>query len=516
MTFVHRVALAILLLLTAALDASAQTAPAPTVSAQTASTRVTFLLVNDIYSMSEQVLPDGRARGGFARLAAVVKSERARGGHVFFAHAGDTLSPSLMSGLDQGAHIVTLTNMIRPDVFVPGNHEFDFGKAVFVKRMGELQSPIYASNLLDPGGGRFANIHDRRILVFDGVRIGVTGAAYDQTPRTSSPEDLLFQGTVDAIAAQGQALRGEGADFVLGVMHGERAQANELHRRQAVDLLLTGHTHDLFLAFDGRSAVAESSYDAHYVVAIDVTITVSEQEGRRHAVWWPQFRVIDTATVTPDADVAAVVAGFEAELTREMDVPLATTAVALDSRPAMVRSREAAIGNLIADAMRLGTGADVALMNGGGIRAGKLYPPGSTITRRDVLAELPFGNRVVLVEITGADLRRVVENGLSQLPQSGGRFPQVAGMTVEADLRRPPGERIVSMRIGDAQLVPDKVYRLATNDFLARGSDGYAQLRTARRLIPDHDAKLLANEVMVYLRRLGNVTAGPEGRIVLR
>src|SRR5258708_7231439 len=106
-------------------------------SALAGTTRVTFILVNDIYLMSEQAMPDGERRGGFARLAAVVKAERAKGGHVIFAHAGDTLSPSLMSGLDKGAHIMTLTNLIPPDIFVPGNHEFDFGKAIFFRRRSE-------------------------------------------------------------------------------------------------------------------------------------------------------------------------------------------------------------------------------------------------------------------------------------------------------------------------------------------------------------------------------------------
>src|SRR5258708_29004182 len=101
------------------------------------STRVTFLLVSDIYLMSDKAMSDGQRRGGFARLATVVKAERAKGGHVIFAHAGDTLSPSLMSGLDKGAHIMTLTNLIPPDVFVPGNHEFDFGKAIFFRRRSE-------------------------------------------------------------------------------------------------------------------------------------------------------------------------------------------------------------------------------------------------------------------------------------------------------------------------------------------------------------------------------------------
>src|SRR3989440_11210934 len=111
------------------------------------STRVTFLLVNDIYQMGDQEMADGKRRGGFARLAAIVKAERAKGGHVIFAHGGDTLSPSLMSGIDHGAHIMTLTNLVKPDVFVPGNHEFDFGKTTFLQRMAEATFPLYAANL---------------------------------------------------------------------------------------------------------------------------------------------------------------------------------------------------------------------------------------------------------------------------------------------------------------------------------------------------------------------------------
>src|SRR5262245_5053211 len=129
------VRLAVLVILVMAGPAAAETA------------KVTFLLTNDIYQMNEQVMSDGKARGGFARLAAVVKAERAKSVPVIFAHAGDTLSPSLMSGFDRGAHIITLTNMIPPDVFVPGNHEFDFGKAVFLQRMGEAKFPLYAANL---------------------------------------------------------------------------------------------------------------------------------------------------------------------------------------------------------------------------------------------------------------------------------------------------------------------------------------------------------------------------------
>jgi 2',3'-cyclic-nucleotide 2'-phosphodiesterase (5'-nucleotidase family) len=480
-------------------------------------TKITFILTNDIYLMGETLMTDGQKRGGFARLAAVIKAERARarneGRHVVFAHGGDTLSPSLMSGIDQGAHIVALTNMIPPDIFAPGNHEFDFGKAVFLKRMTEAKFPIYAANLRGADGQPLPNFKDRTITEFDGVRIGLTGATYDGTPRTSSPEDLRFLPTVETMKQQAQALRREGADFIVAVMHAERQQALDLAAGEAADLILTGHNHDLFINFDGRVAVAESSYDAHYVTLIDVQIDVVTVDGKREVKWWPQFRILDTAGVTPDLEVAAAVAKYEAQLSREMDVPIATVAVELDSRNIAVRTGEAAIGNLIADAMRTKTGAVAAVTNGGGIRGGKRYPSGSSITRRDVLAELPFGNRIVTIDIRGRDLRSALENGFSRLADAAGRFPQVSGMKIEFDPRRPPGKRILSVRIGDTPLNLNRMYRIATNDFLARGSDGYESFGKAKPLLPADDSTLLANEVMAYLQKLGTVRTGVEGRI---
>jgi 2',3'-cyclic-nucleotide 2'-phosphodiesterase (5'-nucleotidase family) len=479
-------------------------------------TKVTFLLVNDIYQMSAQVMADGRTRGGFARLAAVVRAERQKGGHVIVAHAGDMISPSLMSGLDRGAHTIALSNLVGLDIFAPGNHEFDFGKAVFLQRMREAKFPVYAANLRGPDGQPLAGIKDRGIVTFDGVRIGLTGATYDDSARASTPEDLLFLPTVASQKAQAETLRREGADFVAAVVHADRAQDYELFGTRTVDLILSGHDHDLFVNYDERNAMVESSYDAHYLVAIDVAIEVTVRNGVRATTWWPQFRIIDTATVTPDPAVAAAILPYEKELTREMDVALGTTAVELDSRNATVRTREAAIGNLFADAMRSSLKADAAVTNGGGIRAGKVYNPGSAITRRDILAELPFNNRVVEIEINGGDLRRALENGLSQLPAAGGRFPQVSGLAIEVDLKRPAGDRIVAISVGGAPLDDARIYKVAINDFLARGGDGYVWFRDAKHILPESDSPLLANAVMAYVKNLGTVRTAVEGRIVQR
>jgi 5'-nucleotidase / UDP-sugar diphosphatase len=477
------------------------------------SAKVTFILMNDVYIMGETAQPDGTRRGGFARLAAVVKAERAKNRHVILAHGGDTLSPSLMSGIDQGAHIVTLTNLLKPDVFVPGNHEFDFGKSIFLKRMADAKFPIFAANLRAASGDPLPAFKDREIIALDGVRIGLTGAAHDGTPTMSSPGDLKFLPTVATAREQAVALRREGADFVVAVMHADRTQGSDLLLTRAADLILTGHNHDLFVQFDGRTAMVESAHDAHYVTIVDVTIEVTQADGKRETVWWPQFRVIDTASVTPDPEAAAAVAAFENELAREIDAPLGTTGAELDSRNASLRTREAAIGNFIADAMRERTGADAALTNGGGIRGGKVYPAGTTLTRRDILTELPFGNRLVTIEIKGAALRKAIENGLSRLPDAAGRFPQVSGMKIEYDPRRLAGQRILSIQIGGMPLSDSRTYRVATNDFLALGGDGYETFGRARKLIPPGDSPLLANEVMVYLRNKNRIDIATDGRV---
>lgn len=477
--------------------------------------RITFVLTNDIYLMNETQGPDGRMRGGFPRLAAVVKAERAKGGNVLFAHAGDTLSPSLLSGIDHGFHIVSLTNMIPPDIFVPGNHELDFGKETFIRRMGEAKFPLFAANMRNADGAPMPGFKDRTIMDVGGVRIGLTGAVLTETPDVADSGNVRFAPLVATVEEQAALLRKEGADFVVAVVHAPRNQDMQLFNGRSCDLILTGHDHDLFLDFDGRTAIAESSHDGHYVTMIDLTIGIDTAEGRRLS-WFPKFRIVDTADVEPDPDVLAAVRGFEAELSKEFDAAVARTDVQLDSRTATVRTGEAAIGDLFADAIRETTHAQIAIINGGGLRGEKIYPPGSIITRRDVFAELPFGNRVAVLEISGKDVRAAIENGLSLLPRLAGRFPQVSGMSYEADLSRPPGHRVLAIRVGDAPLDDAKMYRLATNDFMARGGDGYTMFPDAKQIVPGADGPLMANEVMVYLRRIDTVRASEQARIVLK
>ena len=473
--------------------------------------KLTIVQINDFYKMSEE---DGR--GGMARLAAVVKAERTAGKHVLFVHAGDTISPSLMSGFDKGEHMIALFNELMPDVFVPGNHEFDFGKDIYAKRVGEAKFQFFAANLRGPDGKLLDKHKDHTIVEVEGVKVGIVGATLEETASISSPGDLKFLPTVDTVAAEAKTMKAEGADIVVAVVHANIDTDWKLFRGHVADVILSGHTHDLRVDYDDKSAIVESGSDGKYVTVTDLTLDKKVKDGKTRFSWRPNFRIIDTADVKPDAGMAAKVKVYEDELGKELDVPVATLDVPLDTRESSSRAGETAFGNLLADALRAATGADVAISNGGGIRGNKEYAAGKAFTRRDVLTELPFGNKTVMIRIKGADLTAALENGLGKLPETSGRFPQISGMMVEADTTKPAGGRVTKLMVGDKPVDPAASYTLATNDFMLNGGDGYTVFAKAEILRDEKSGLLIANDVMAYARKLDHVTAKVEGRIIIK
>lgn len=471
----------------------------------------TLLLANDIYKVDTKA-----ERGGFARLNAVVKAERATGRPVIYAHAGDLISPSLLSGLDQGQHTIVLTNMAPPDIFTPGNHEFDFGPDIFLKRMGEARFPLFAANLRTADGKPLPGFKDTDIKDIGGLKLGIIGLTAEDSPVKSSPGDgLAFAPTFETAEAKAGELRAQGADMILVVAHANRALDMRLFNSGSFDIILSGDDHDLALFFDGRTVLAESREEAEFVTAIDVKAEVAEKDGTRSVSWFPNFRIIDTAAVTPDPETQAKADAYNAELDKQMNQAIGTTAEALDSRKATVRGGEAAIGNLIADAVREAVKADIAIVNGGGIRGNKEYAAGAELTRRDVLTELPFGNRTMKLEVTGDTVRAALENGVSEVENAAGRFPQVSGLTFKADLTKPKGQRVTEVTIAGKPLDRSATYTLATNDFMAGGGDGYVMLQSAKPLLGLRDARLIANDVMAYIAATKTLTRKVEGRIGL-
>ena len=475
--------------------------------AQTTS-KATLVLTSDIYKMNED-----KGRGGYPRLAAIVKAERAAGPNAIVVHAGDAMSPCLLCGFDQGKHVVDITNRIAPDIFVPGNHEYDFGRENYLKRMTDAKFPILAANLRGPDGQKIAGHEDTRIITVGDVKIGFIGATAEDSYKKSNPEDLKITTVVPVVTAKAKELRAAGADIIVAVVHAAREIDLELYDSRVVDILLSGDDHDLRMMYDGKGVMAEAGQDAVNVVAIDVTMETRNVDGARQVAWRPHFRLLDSAAYTPDPDMLAVVKGYEAELSRELDIPVATLISPLDSRNPTVRGAEAAIGNLIADAARDGTGADIAVINGGGIRGGKMYEAGHKLSRRDVITELPFGNLNIVFELRGAEVRQMAEIGVAKSPLAAGSFMHYSGMTVEADLSKPAGSRVVSIIVGGQPLSDTRLYKVAGSDFFQRGGDGYVMFKTAKLATRMEDARLLANDVMVYARKLDKIDMKPEGRV---
>jgi len=477
--------------------------------------RISFLVVSDVYRISE----NGEGRGGLVRLAGAVKAEREKAQsenrRLICVHAGDTLSPSLMSSLDQGAHMIDLFNDIGLDAFVPGNHEFDFGKEVYLQRMAEARFPILAANLRDGAGQKLAHHLDQLLIDVDGVKLALIGSAYDASPTASRPGDLVFAPTAATIAAAAKAAYAAGADFVAAIVHADKAVGAALMDGHVANLILSGHNHDLRLDYDGRAALMESQQDANYVAVVDLEISPQEGERRDPLAWRPNFRVIDTAKVAPDPALREKARAYEAGLAKTFDVEIATLAAPLDSRTRTVRSQECAVGNLFADALAKATGAEAVIINGGGIRGDKIYPAGAKLTRRDILDELPFGNKTILTNVSGQSLLAALENGFSQIERHSGRFPQVAGLNVTVDPGAALGARVRSVKINGENLDPARKYGLATNDFLARGGDGYWMLAGEAQVTDDSGSRLVAQDVMDYVEALRSVDAKVEGRIVL-
>jgi 2',3'-cyclic-nucleotide 2'-phosphodiesterase (5'-nucleotidase family) len=470
---------------------------------------IAFVQTNDIDRMEEL-----EGRGGFARLMAVVAAERAKGPTVF-VHSGDTISPSLLSGIDKGAHVIDILNRMKVDVMTPGNHEFDFGPEVFHARIGEATFPVVTSNIREPDGSQPKNTVDEKIVEIDGVKIGFYGLTTEDTRFVASPGDTVFKPSVETAKAKGEALRAAGADLIVAVVHTPLAVDMMLVRERAADLVFSGHDEHLLTYFDGRTALTESGAQAEDIVVTRVTVDKQEKDGKVTVDWRPHFDIVDSATVTPDPEIAGVVKSYQDKLDAELKVEIGKTETALDSRRATVRGEEAAIGNLIADAMRQAVDAEVALTNGGGIRADREYPAGMTLTRADIFAELPFGNKTVKLVVTGDKLRAALESGFSMTSAGAGRFPQVSGMVVEVDLSKLPGTRVRSVLVNGAPLDPARKYTLATNDYLAGGGDGYLAFKDAARLISPVDAKLMASDVIDYVAAAKTISPKVEGRILL-
>ncbi|MFD1624189.1 bifunctional metallophosphatase/5'-nucleotidase [Azospirillum griseum] len=475
---------------------------------------LTFLHINDVYEIAPV-----KGQGGFGPLMTLLRQERQRDGQAITTVGGDFLSPSLLSGTTQGEQMIALFNAIKVDAVTFGNHEFDFGVEPLKKRMAEATFPWIGTNVASADGSAFSTTVPHWTKTVGDIKVGFLGLITPESARLSSGGPSLSFAPVQASAAAAiKALKADGAAVIVALTHLTIEEDRELANAiKGIDLILGGHDHDPISFYEGSTLILKAGHDAQYLGVIKLQVsTKTTDKGPATTTLPTEWRFVSTAGVAPDPMVEQVVSGYTKKLDDDLAAVIATTTTDLDSRKDSVRTREATMGNLIADALRSTLKADVAITNGGGIRADALRPAGTALTRKDFFAELPFGNVGVLVEMNGADLLASLEHGVSKVEDKAGRFPQVSGLTMTYDPKAPAGKRVQTVAVAGKPLDPKAVYRVATNDYLLKGGDGYDAFSRAKVLVDASGAVLLATIVMNHAEAQKTLSVGIEGRIVAK
>jgi 5'-nucleotidase len=467
---------------------------------------LTILQINDVYST---VPVDGA--GGLARVATIKHDLEAAGRRPFMMLAGDFLSSSVASTVFKGEQMVAALNAAGLDLATLGNHEFDFGVDVLLQRMREARWQWVVSNVLDrqtgePVGGAAPYV----IRTFGALKVGFLGLCLTTE---GLPLDRIARLQLvdpgDAAAKYLPALKSAQVDVIVALTHLTFAEDRALAERfPEIDLIVGGHEHFPIAATVGRTFISKAGSEARWVARIDVNRRNASNVDRFY-----ELLPVD-ASIKDDPRTAEVVASWESRLGTEMDRPVATTRVPLDAVTLTLRTSETNLGNLIADAMRAEVGSDVAIVNSGGIRGDRVYPPGA-LTRRDLLQMHPFGNTVCKVAVTGRILLEALNSGVARLPAAAGQFPQVSGMTLRIDSARPAGERVREVAINGTPLQLDRTYTLAVPDFVFRGGDGYVAFQGAPALVGPEDGTPIAAALEQYVASRGEIAPAVEGRIVV-
>lgn len=472
--------------------------------------RVTLLQVNDVYQISP--VDKGKA-GGLARLAALKKKVQAESPHTLFLLAGDTLSPSVASNIFKGEQMVAAWNAVGLDYAALGNHEFDFGDEILLQRMRESKFTWLAANVVDARTGKpFGNTPPYVICTFAGVRIGLFGLLTQSTGETSKASaQVKFLAPNRTAARIVRQLRAKGVRTIIAITHLTIAEDKSLARAvPGIDIIIGGHEHEVLQSLTRRTPIFKMGADARLLGRIDLDL--SARTGRLENI---DFSAVPVNEKVPDDPAAAAIINeYEQRVSAELDKPVGSTAVELDTRAGSVRARETNMADFIADAFRQETGADVVILNSGSIRSDTIFQPGP-LTRRDVLTMLPFETPIAKVEVKGAQIRAALEHGISRIVEEpgNGRFPQVSGLRFVYDARRAAGSRVTEVMVNDQPLDDNKSYTLASGTFLLNGGDGYTMFSNARWLISPEEAKVDAVILSDIIAARKEISPREDGRI---
>ncbi|WP_045679138.1 bifunctional metallophosphatase/5'-nucleotidase [Martelella endophytica] len=439
----------------------------------------------------------GECFGGAARLLTAVNETRdaleAEGKNVILLNAGDNFQGSLFYTTYKGAMEAEFMNMLGYDAMTVGNHEFDDSEDGLKTFLDIVTFPVVTANVKTNADSTVSGMIEPSIVLdIDGEKVGIIGAVTNDTPELASPgKNIDITVDVDAITAEVKKLTDEGVNKIIALTHvGYPRDLAAIAVIPGVDVVVGGHSHTLLSNTDEK---AEGPYptmvdnpDGYQVPVVqanqygkylgDLDVVFNDDGVVTSAKGDP---ILLDASFEPDADVTAWIAEkakpIEALKTREVGE---STAQIVGDRN-VCRAEECSMGNLVADAMLARVkdqGITLAIQNGGGVRASIDEGP---VTMGEVLTVLPFQNTIATFQLKGSDVVAALENGLSQIEEGAGRFPQVSGMKYTYDLSKEPGSRVVSVEVADgnggfAPIEPETVYGVVTNNFMRSGGDGYA------------------------------------------
>lgn len=523
----------------ALLAACTTTPPAPL--------KLTILHSNDVHSRLQMVNAQGsncstqdaaqnRCFGGVARIAALFEAQKrealAAGRQVLLLNGGDEFQGSLFYTHYKGLAELETANLIGYDAMAIGNHEFDDGPANLARYLSGAKFPVLSANVDASAEPTIRGLfRDHIVVERAGVKIGIIGATTEDTPEISSPgSQLKFLRSEDVLPGLIAKLRAQGVTHVVVLGHMGLSRDRELAARvDGIDVIVGGHSHTLLgngiQGAEGPYPVVVKGPSGRDVPIVQAG-SFSRHIGRIDVDFDAGGNVVSAAgntipvvqSIVPNAVIQAAIDRLDAPLIQVRNQPVGSGAAtySLDG----CRARECALGNLVAEAMLVATraaGTTIAVQNGGGLRAGIAAGP---ITLGNVLSTLPFQNNIATLKLRGRDLVAALENGLSQVAENGGRFPQLAGARLTWSLSRPVGSRVISLEVRrpDGSFLPvdpDALYTVATNDFMRKGGDGYVVFRD-RAVDPYDFGPGLDDALAGYIRANSPVRIATDGRIVNR
>ena len=473
-----------------------------------ADTTLHILHINDLHSRIQPINrfdstcnaeddAAGECFGGVARVATAINTLRdeltAAGENVIVLDAGDQFQGSLMYTTYKGEVEAEFMEAIGFDAMAVGNHEFDDGPENLARFVDMVSFPVISGNLDLSQSNVLSDemVPDHVILDVNGMQVGIVSALATDTAETSSPgPSIIFQDEIDALQADVDALTEQGVTMIIALTHvGLPVDIRIAEAVTGIDVIVGGHSHTYLSASDEDragayptmalnpegvfvpivQAYAYSKYLGHLEVTFDDDGNVVYAGG--------DTMVLD-ASVEPDAELAARVAELAGPIEEAMAEVIGASSEFIEGDRTVCRAVECPMGNLVADAMLdrvADQGIQIAIQNGGGLRASI---DSGDITMGEIFTVLPFQNTVATFQLTGAGVLAALENGVSQVADGAGRFPQVSGMRYTWDADAEPGSRIVSAEVdmdGSWEAIdPEAVYGVVSNNYMRSGGDGYS------------------------------------------